>query len=145
MNAVADDPIDRLPRKLERLVHGADRSELEDSLQAWGKWIEEHADYEGYPQADAINSWVEGFGGGKKGHRILCLVMPIRVQATHLRVVTTLNESEREAIWIQYVTVTKEDGTIWTMEERLAKAGILRNAFDQRLYKARRRLLGLVD
>jgi hypothetical protein len=127
----------------QREVHGLDRSALEFRLNAWGQWIEEHSDYEGYPRADAVHSWAEGFGGGQKGHRVLCLVMPKSVASIHLRICNALTEAEREAVWIRYVTVTKDDGSLWSKQERCAKLGITVETLERYLTRARRRLLGL--
>jgi hypothetical protein len=138
MNAVADDI-----REPEIRIHGMDRAWLEDSLNNWGNWIEEHSDFEGYPRADAINSWVEGFGGGSKGHRILCVVMPKRVQSIHLRICNALTEGQRAAVWLQYVPRMKPNGGTWSIEERCDRAGVDRDTHRRTLHRARARLLGL--
>lgn len=139
MNAVALDPA---PLAAESRMHGADRSAVECALQAWGNWIEQHADYEGYPGSDAVASWLNGRGGGKGGHRVLCLDMPERIARTHCRVVL-LPEHEQAAVWAYYVPTMKEDGTAWSAEEKAAKLGITWGAFRTRLTRARFRYLGL--
>src|SRR4051794_716020 len=69
MNAVVDDQA--RPRKSRHLEDARGRSALECELEEWGKWIEDHSDYEGYPRADAVQAWIEGFGGGRSGHKVL--------------------------------------------------------------------------
>lgn len=129
---------------LIRKIHGVERSWLEFALQTWGNWVEEHSDYEGYPRADAIQSWIEGFGGGKSGHRILCVVMPKSVASIHLRICNALTESQREAVWLEYVPRMKPDGGTWSIEERCERTGVDRDTHRRTLHRARARLLGVV-
>jgi hypothetical protein len=141
MNAAVADIEDRAT-SLIRKIHGCERSWLESSLQNWGNWIEQHSDFEGYPRADAIASWLEGGGGGTRGHRILCLDMPSRVYAMHARVLL-LGEDERAAIWAEYVPTVKEDGTPWTRPEKWAKLKLSERGYQDRLQRARLAILGI--
>lgn len=127
-------------RRYERL----ERSALEGELNRWGKWIEDHSDYEGYPGANILIGFLQGRGGGTAGHRILCLDMPVDVYAVHARVIG-LPEGWQEALWIYYVTRLKADGTLLTVEERCEKIGISDRTLRRRLTFARRRLMGLPD
>jgi hypothetical protein len=126
----------------ERRMHGVDRSALEYALQAWGQWIETHADYEGYPRSDAVAAWLSGAGGGERGHRVLCLDMPVRIYATHGRVVL-LPEHEREVVWAHYVPTMRDDGQAWTPRQKAERLGIEWEAYRKRLSRARFRILGL--
>jgi hypothetical protein len=139
LNAVVDEELH--PR---RQIHGHDRSWLESSLNDWGHWIEEHSDYEGYPRSDAIAAWLDGAGGGgQRGHRVLCLDMPHRIYAMHVRVIL-LPEHEREAVWVQYVPqVKKETGQVWTRAEKCLRLGLNEEAFKKRLTRAKLRILGI--
>jgi hypothetical protein len=138
LNAVVDEDL-----RARRRIHGLDRSWLEATLNEWGNWIEEHSDYEGYPRADAIQAWVAGFGGGQRGHRVLCVVMPHRVQAAHLRICNALSEAEREAVWLQYVPCMRQDGRVWEIKERCEIAGVDLQTHQRRLHRAKLRFLGL--
>lgn len=127
-------------QRYERLY----RKALECELNHWGKWIEKHSDYEGYPGTNILVAFLMGRGGGNPGHRILCLEMPVDVYAMHGRILM-LNELMQEAVWLYYVTRLKTDGTLWTVEERCSRIGISQEALWQRLSRARRKLLGLPE
>lgn len=127
-----------MSNQYERLYERA----LEGELNRWGNWIEKHSDFSGYPGINIIESFIGGGGGGIKGHRILCLEMPTEVYATHGRVLR-LEEMEREAIWLRYVTRVKEDGTLWTIRERCALAKITLEEFSKRLERAKEKILGI--
>lgn len=116
---------------------------IKAELNAWGRWIERHLDYEGYPGISALEAWRNGAGGGTPGHRILCLDMPTGVYATHARILLTLTEYEREAVWIWYVVRVKPDGTIWPIDHKCRAAGITEVALRQRVSRARRKIAGL--
>jgi len=130
-------PFDKRYEKLERRA-------LEGELNRWGKWIEKHSDYEGYPGVNILQAFLEGRGGGTPGHRILCLDMPTDVYSVHNRILM-LSEEQREAVWVYYVTRLKADGTLWSLEERCKRLGVTEVAFRMRVSRARRRLLGLPD
>jgi len=120
------------------------RKALEGELNRWGKWIEKHSDFEGYPGVNILVAFLMGSGGGTAGHRILCLDMPTDVYSVHHRILM-LSDTLQEAIWICYVTRMKPDGTLWTMQERCERAQIGEEALRQRLSRAKRKLLGLPD
>lgn len=115
---------------------------LNGELNRWGGWIERHSDYEGYPGVNILVAFLQGRGGGAGGHRVLCLDMPWEIYATHARVLTC-NESEQEALWIKYVIRMKDDGTFWTIQERLLRMGLSEDTFRRRLSRARQRILGV--
>ncbi len=124
----------------------AERYELQGinyELNVWGRWIEKHMDFEGYPGVSTLEAWRSGSGGGTPGHKILCLDMPIAVYAVHGRMIQVLTEYEREAVWIWYVIRVKPDGTLWPIEHKCKKAGITEEALRKRVSRARRRLAGL--
>lgn len=124
--------------------HRYERYELQGisrELNTWGKWIEDHIDYEGFPPVSAgmqLVSW----GSGIYGDRILCLDMPTHVYAVHGRVLR-LPEHEQEAVWIWYVIRVKPDGTVWPIEHKCRAVGISECALRQRVSRARRRIAGL--
>lgn len=124
--------------KYDRLFRRA----LEGELNRWGKWIETHSDYEGYPGVNILVAFLLGRGGGTAGHRILCLDMPTDVYAVHGRVVR-LPEEQQEALWLYYVTRLKPNGTLWTLTERCVRAGVSEHQLKVRLTSARERLLGI--
>lgn len=124
----------------------AERYELQGinyELNVWGRWIEKHMDFEGYPGVSALEAWRSGRGGGLPGHKILCLDMPTMVYAVHARVLQVLTEFEREAVWVWYVVRVKPDGTLWPIDHKCKKAGITEDALRKRVSRARRRLAGL--
>jgi hypothetical protein len=118
------------------------RKALDGELNRWGKWIERHMDYEGFPGTNILVAFTQGSGGGNPGHRILCLDMPTAVYSVHHRVIM-LQETLQEAVWIWYVPRLKQDGTLWTVQERCLRAGLGEEALRQRLKRAKDRILGL--
>lgn len=127
----------QIDRRYERYeLQGIDRE-----LNAWGRWIEQRIDYEGFPSFSAgmqLVSW----GGGVYGDRILCLDMPTAIYAAHSRVLR-LPEHEQEAVWIWYVIRVKPDGTLWPIAHKCKSAGITEAALRQRVSRARRKIAGL--
>lgn len=118
------------------------RKALEGELNRWGKWIEKHSDYEGFPGANILVAFLMGRGGSNPGHRILCLDMPTDVYSVHARILM-LTEDQREAVWIYYVVRLKEDGTTWTLRERCQRVDVSEEALRMRVSRARTKLLGL--
>jgi hypothetical protein len=110
-------------------------------LNLWGKWIEDHIDYEGFPSVSAGMQLIN-WGSGIYGDRILCLDMPTHVYAVHGRVLR-LPEHEQEAVWIWYVIRVKPDGTVWPIDHKCRAVGITGSALRQRVSRARRRIAGL--
>lgn len=115
---------------------------IHHELNSWGRWIERHSDYEGYPGLTNVEAFLNGRGGGQAGHKILCLDMPSEIYATHGRVIR-LNETLQEAIWLFYVPRVKADGTLWETREKCERAGIFESALYQRLHRAKRLILGI--
>lgn len=128
-------PFDRRYEKLERRA-------LEGELNRWGKWIERHSDFEGYPGANILVAFLMGRGGGTAGHRILCLDMPTDVYSVHHRILM-LTDALQEAVWLYYVTRMKSDGTLWSVRERCERVGLSEETLHQRLKRARNKLLGI--
>lgn len=124
---------------------GLDRSYVNSKLNAWGHWMERHAEVNGYPHQDNVTAYMAGAGGGSKGHRVLCLDMPEDIAKTHLKVLYTLTEAEREAVFLYYVVRMKPDGTMWELNERCSAAGVSRDALKKRLQSARMKIMGLID
>lgn len=118
------------------------RKALDGELNRWGRWIERHSDYEGYPGANVLVAFLMGRGGSTPGDRILCLDMPTDIYSVHHRVLG-LSEALQEAVWIWYVTRLKSDGTLWTVEERCRIADISEETLRQRVKRAKNRILGL--
>jgi len=118
-----------------------ERRELNRLLNRWGDWMEKHGDFDGYPSINILESFI-GSDMGMPGHRILCLEMPIDVYATHQRVIR-LPEIERVAVWLWYVPLTKENGTIRSISERCEKTGISEENLRKRVSRARQRIAGI--
>jgi len=148
MNAILSEPIDAEAAEearideLSRKIHGVERSWLDSALNDWGNWIEQNSDYEGYPRADAIASWLEGGGGSRRGHRVLCLDMPHRIYSMHARWLL-LPEHEQIVVWTEYVPRLKETNEVWTSVEKASRIGVGPNVYRKRLQRARLRILGL--
>lgn len=111
-------------------------------LNRWGRWIERHLDYDGYPGVNILAAYIGGSGGKIMGHKILCPDMPPEIYAIHARVLRC-SEAEQEALWIRYVPRVKPDGTLWTLSELCRKAGISEDTLRQRVNRAKRRILGI--
>lgn len=118
------------------------RRAIDGELNRWGKWIEKHVDYTGHPSINAIVAQLYGAGGGTPGHRILCLEMPTGVYATHMRVLM-LTENEREAVYLYFAVQVKDDGTLWTVNEKCRIYGIREESLRRRLSRARYKILGI--
>lgn len=144
MNAVVADPPPAPTRRRRRTISNAARSCLEGELERWGKWIEEHADYQGYRRSDNIAAWLDGAGGGQKGSVELGEEMPPDVHRTHLRVIK-LEDDLLAAVWIKYVAGVNEAGQLVTDDVRALRLGIDRATFTMRLTRARKKLLGIED
>lgn len=135
MNAVAVQPYEQ---RYDRLFRRA----LEGELNRWGRWVETHSDYEGFPGVNILVAFLMGRGGGSAGHKILCLDMPTDVYAVHGRIIR-LPEDQQVALWLFYVTRLKPDGTLWTLDERCQRARVTSEDLRERLKAARDRLLGI--
>jgi hypothetical protein len=118
------------------------RQAIDGELNRWGRWIERHADYTGHPSVNFLVAALHGRGGGSPGHRILCLDMPDHIYATHGRVLR-LPEGEQEAIYLLFAVQVKEDGTLWSVEEKCRIYGIQEASMRRRIARARYRILGL--
>lgn len=125
------------------MMTGLDRSYVNAKLNAWGHWIERHSEVNGYPRIENVTAYLEGAGGGAKGHRVLCVDMPEWIGKTHVRVLYALTEPEQHAVYLWYVVRIKDDGTEWSMDERCERAGISYDTLRRDLNRARYRFLGL--
>lgn len=126
----------------DRRYANLDREALNAELNAWGRWMERHADFSGFPSMDNLQRAIYGAGGGQAGHRILCLEMPVGVYTTHQRVLK-LDDEQQEAVTAWYVVRLKPDGTLWTLAEKCLRLQVTEQALRQRVSRARRRILGL--
>lgn len=118
------------------------RQAIDSELNAWGRWIERHADYTGHPSINFLVAQFYGAGGGTPGDRILCLDMPEGIYATHSRILM-LNELEQEAVYLFFAVKLKDDGTVWTVAERCRIYGIKEESLRRRLARARYKILGV--
>jgi hypothetical protein len=142
MNAVAVD-VGADAERAERRLDGRERSRLEYELEAWGKWWEERAEFTGHASASAITAFLEGFGGGAWGDRILCQEMPNGVYWTHQRWLR-LPDDQREVVWNHYVAaVDPNTGRCPTPEQKAALLGISWGNYRVRLCRARFAIMGL--
>src|SRR5688572_17762239 len=110
-------------------------------LNVWGNWVEHQLQFQGYASANILEAAKAG-GRGSTGHRILCLEMPIVVRLTHSRV-QRLPRHEHDAVWLWYVPATQEDGRVRPISVRCQLAGIAEETLRKRVYRARKRILGL--
>lgn len=115
---------------------------IDGELNRWGKWVEEHSDFDGFPRSNILESYIGGDGGGTAGHRILCDEMPLGVWATHQRVLLLPPELQ-DAVSAYYVVRMKPDGTLWTMAEKCLRLAVSERTLRDRLGQAKRRILGL--
>jgi hypothetical protein len=68
--------------------------------------------------------------------------MPTGVYATHMRVLR-LTEGEREAVCLYFAVQVKDDGTLWTVDEKCRIYGIKEESLRRRLSRARYKILGI--
>ena len=125
----------------QTMLTATERRELNRLLNRWGNWMEQHGDYQGYPSVNILEA-ARGGRGGVPGHRILCLEMPDDVYHTHQRVLR-LPKHEQQAVWLWYVPVMLENGTVRTISDRCETAGIKEEALRKRVYRARLRIAGI--
>ena len=118
------------------------RRGIDHELNQWGKWVEDHSTYEGFNRNNVLIGFLFGGGGGKQGHRVLCLDMPARIYATHGRILR-LPEGERDAVYLYFAVRVKPDGTLWKIEEKCLELGIQEASIRRRLCRARYRIAGL--
>ena len=115
---------------------------IDAELNRWGKWIEARSDFEGFPGANVLVSFLMGRGGSTSGHKILCLDMPTDIYATHGRVLRC-DEKQQEALWIWFVIRLHPDGTLWTLKEKSRIAKIPEHQLRNTVTQAKRRILGI--
>lgn len=116
-------------------VPGRDRSWIEAILETWGEWIWKNRDFEGYPTADSVASYIYGAGGGQAGHRIICRDPPKWITMTHV-IVMMLPEHEGIAIFAKYVPGVDDDGRMLSIPARCILLGISEDAFWKRIQRA---------
>jgi hypothetical protein len=141
MNAVAVSA-DQYVEPVERRLHGNDRAYADAKLKSWGKWIEDHADYQGFAPSDAIVAYINGCGGCTSGPRVLMLDPPEWWWKTNAKVLL-MPEHEREAVTAHYVAELKPEGGYWTDEEKAERLGIEFATFRKRVSRGRLRFLGI--
>ena len=130
---------------------------LNGELNRWGRWVESRLDWAGYPRSSAYaESLVELAALQKKrltangkqtrvissGHRVLMLDMPTEIYAVDRRV-TRLPEELQRIVWAQYVFILKNDGTVWSFQEKAERLNVPRGIFKQMLYEAKLLIAGL--
>lgn len=120
-----------------------ERRGLDTELNRWGKYVEARLPREGYPSMDNLNRHIHGAGSGA-GHRILCDDMPPHIYAVHGRVIR-LPAFEQYCIWLKFVFRTKDDGTLWELEEKCRLIGQPLSDVKSALSSARNRILGITD
>jgi hypothetical protein len=124
---------------VERHIPGRDRSWIDAAFKEWGAWIWESRDFEGYPTAEHVTAFLNGAGGGTRGHRVLCRDTPPWVTFTHA-IWLRLPEHEAVAMWAEYVPGVGEDGRLWSREQKCQRLGIGEEGFRKRLQRARIRI-----
>ena len=127
---------------MSNVLDNVTRRAIDGELNRWGKWVERHGDYEGFPRVNVLVAATEGHGGGACGHRILCLDMPCEIYAVHGRVLR-LSLEEREAVYAWYVIRVKEDGTLWGLVEKCEKIGVNPQDLRTLVNRAKQRIAGL--
>jgi hypothetical protein len=140
MNAVATEARSsaRAPRRLD----GREQSAIDSELERWGEWWEKNP-IDGFSGASSIAAFLEGFGGGRPGHRILCEEMPNAVFWTHQRWLR-LSPELQITVWVHFVPrVDPDTGRCWTPEERASLLEIPYGTYRVRLTRARYAMLGL--
>lgn len=118
-----------------------ERSMLNASLERWGDWWEKNGEFDGYPSVNILESYI-GSDLGLPGHRILCLEMPVGVYCTHQRVLK-LSELEQDAICIWYIPRVKENGQLYTVDEKCKLLSIDKWALRKRVQRAKLRIAGI--
>jgi hypothetical protein len=125
------------------LMSGLERSYVNSKFNSWGFWQERHLEVNGYPRIEHVTAYIETPGGGPKTHKILAQDMPEPISLTHIRIHFALSGAQRRAVYLQYVIRLKEDGSIWTFDERCRTAGISEAVFKRDLQRAKYAFLGL--
>lgn len=140
--------------------HGYTWRHIDSLLEDWGTWIERNADWTGYPSQSAIFGVVDVGGEfnwfrvrqftamGQSnlifgGHRVLCYEMPERIRATNL-MVGRLSDDQYDAVLARYALGVRDDGLKFTMEDKARALGITIVALEERLRRARARLLEIL-
>jgi hypothetical protein len=133
---------------------------IDSMLWQWGGWIELHAEQSSYPSQAAIAGVVDVQGqfnwfrvkqhtakGHSNlifgGHRILCLDMPERVRVTNL-MVNRLSDEQYDAVLAMYGLGVRDDGLRFTKDDKARALDISVTAFDERLRRARTRLIEIL-
>jgi hypothetical protein len=127
------------PAKVAREIPGREVSWVNALLSQWGAWIWENRDFEGYPSSDPITSFINGAGGSRPGHRIICRDMPKAVTLTHV-LWLMLPEHEGVAVYAEYVPGVSETGLMWTRAQKCQVLKLSEEAFRKRLQRARIRI-----
>ena len=142
MNAVLKDvssPPKAPPPQAEVRIPGRDLSWIDATFSAWGEWIWEHRDYEGYPQADSVTSYLMGAGGGGFGSRVPVQDTPRIVRFAH-GLYLMLPEIEGVVVFAEFVPGANEDGQLWTRAQKCASIQLEEEAFRKRLWRAKVRI-----
>lgn len=108
-------------------------------LDRWGKWIEEKSHYTGFASVSVIDNF-GGSEGREPGHVVLMVDMPAAIWRIHHRVVR-VPEISQDTLLAWYVVRVKDDGTLWTMEEKCRRLAVTPVAFRKRLQRAKEHYL----
>lgn len=116
---------------------------LEGELHRWGRAMFRHSEHDGTPGANLLETFIGGSGGGIPGHRVLCLDMPTELYVVNMRILTTLTEIEQDVILVWYAVPPKEDGNLWSDQEKADKLEMSVEDLRRHRRTAKRRILGL--
>lgn len=122
------------------------------SLESWGHWLENHAQWTSYPSQSAIAGVIDEDGKfdwfrvkqftakGHSctifgGHRILCYEMPERIRLINLQV-NRLSDEQYDAVLAQYGLGVRPDGLRFTQNDKARALGISVTALEERLRRA---------
>lgn len=123
----------------ERRIPGRDLSWIDATFSTWGEWIWENRDYEGYPTADSVTSFLLGAGGCAFESRVPVKDTPKVVRFAH-GLFLMLPEHEGAVVFAEYVPGANENGQLWTRAQKCASIELTDETFRKRLWRAKVRI-----
>lgn len=120
-------------------IPGRDLSWIDATFSAWGEWIWRNRDYEGYPAADSVTSFLMGSGGGSFGSRVPLYDPPEVVRLAHASYIM-LPEHEGIVVFAEFVPGANEDGQLWTRAQKCASVKLTEETYRKRLWRAKVRI-----